>query len=148
MALYGLGFMREERLARAFQLEGQVVWSRPAEDTESWFNIFVLHQNRVQHYKQGPNSSARNVQERFLPDWLDLVRSATVPSPAPHCITGRNVTRASRLQISCARVSWGHAHASGVQHWPTRSQPRAGGLGARTRVGSASLSDKQPAACR
>ena len=42
VALYGLGFMREERLARAFQLPGQVVWARPGEDTESWFNIFAL----------------------------------------------------------------------------------------------------------
>jgi double-strand break repair protein MRE11 len=74
VALYGLGFMREERLARAFQMAGQVTFKQPAEDTASWFNVFVLHQNRVQHYKQGPNSSARSIRESFLPHFLDLVR--------------------------------------------------------------------------
>jgi double-strand break repair protein MRE11 len=76
VALYGLGFMREERLARAFQTPGQVTFKQPEEATSEWFNIFVLHQNRVQHYKQGPNSSARSIQESFLPPFLDLVRSA------------------------------------------------------------------------
>jgi double-strand break repair protein MRE11 len=75
VALYGLGFMREERLARSFQMPGQVVWLRPTEDKEKWFNIFVLHQNRVQHYKTGPGQKARHIQEADLPDWLDLVRS-------------------------------------------------------------------------
>jgi hypothetical protein len=74
VALYGLGFLREERLARAFQKKGQVEWDRPSENTEHWYNIFVLHQNRVQHYKQSPNNMARHIQESFLPDWLDLVR--------------------------------------------------------------------------
>lgn len=74
--MYGLGFIREERLARAFQEPGQVKWLRPEEDRGKWFNIFVLHQNRVQHYKPGPFSKARSIQDRFLPTWLDLVRRA------------------------------------------------------------------------
>lgn len=52
----------------------QVSFQRPAEATDEWFNVFVLHQNRVQHYRQGPNNAARNVQESFLPAFLDLVR--------------------------------------------------------------------------
>lgn len=73
VALYGLGFMREERLARAFQVPGQVEWLRPTETPEAWFNIFVLHQNRVQHYKTDPGRKARSVRAEFLPDWLDVV---------------------------------------------------------------------------
>lgn len=74
VAIYGLGFMREERLARSFQEPGQVVWLRPSEDPDAWMSIFVLHQNRVQHYKQGPNNKARNIRPDFLPEWLDFVR--------------------------------------------------------------------------
>lgn len=51
----------------------QVVWLRPTEDQDSWFNIFVLHQNRVQHYKTGPGQKARSIQEADLPEWLDMV---------------------------------------------------------------------------
>jgi hypothetical protein len=43
--------------------------STPEIAQEDWLNVFVLHQNRVQH---GPN--AKNcLQERHLPDFLDLV---------------------------------------------------------------------------
>jgi double-strand break repair protein MRE11 len=75
VAIYGLGFLREERLARVFQMQGQVVWLWPEEDAGSWFKIFVLHQNRVQHYKQGPLNKARSIRPEFLPQWLDIVRS-------------------------------------------------------------------------
>lgn len=54
----------------------QVVWLRPTEDQDSWFNIFVLHQNRVQHYKTGPGQKARSIQEADLPEWLDMVCTA------------------------------------------------------------------------
>ena len=40
---------------------------RPKEDTESWFNLFVLHQNRTKH---GPKSY---IPVEFLDDFLDLV---------------------------------------------------------------------------
>jgi hypothetical protein len=43
--------------------------STPDIPQDDWLNVFVLHQNRVQH---GPN--AKNcLQERHLPDFLDLV---------------------------------------------------------------------------
>lgn len=45
LALYGLGSIRDERLHRTFLAE-KVKMLRPKEDAESWFNIFVLHQNR------------------------------------------------------------------------------------------------------
>ena len=45
MALYGLGSMRDERLYKTFCLKN-VHMLRPKEDPDSWFNIFVIHQNR------------------------------------------------------------------------------------------------------
>lgn len=45
IALYGLGSIRDERLHRTF-LNHKVKMLRPKQDPESWFNLFVLHQNR------------------------------------------------------------------------------------------------------
>jgi double-strand break repair protein MRE11 len=45
LALYGLGSVRDERLHRTF-LNKKVKMLRPKEDADSWFNCFVLHQNR------------------------------------------------------------------------------------------------------
>ncbi|MES1922271.1 Dynein heavy chain 3, axonemal [Bonamia ostreae] len=45
LAVYGLGSIKDERLHRLF-LDRKVKFSRPAEDKEDWFNIFVIHQNR------------------------------------------------------------------------------------------------------
>lgn len=72
-ALYGLGNIRDERLGRLFQTPGCVRWLRPDNApgiaTEDWLNIFVLHQNRVQHTAAGKSC----VQEKNLPRFLDLV---------------------------------------------------------------------------
>jgi len=40
---------------------------RPTEDTDNWFNLFVLHQNHVAH---GPTNY---IPEAFLSKFLDLV---------------------------------------------------------------------------
>lgn len=48
IALYGIGNIRDERLARTFMKQG-VTFLQPAQEQESkeeWFNILVLHQNR------------------------------------------------------------------------------------------------------
>ncbi|XP_043220823.1 double-strand break repair protein MRE11-like [Amphibalanus amphitrite] len=66
LALYGLGNIRDERLHRIFT-GGKFLMLRPKEDTESWFNLFVLHQNRTKH---GPKSY---IPVEFLDDFLDLV---------------------------------------------------------------------------
>jgi double-strand break repair protein MRE11 len=44
-ALYGLGNIRDERLHRLF-LKRKVKFKRPVEDTDQWFNLFTIHQNR------------------------------------------------------------------------------------------------------
>ena len=45
LALYGLGSCRDERLHRMWKRK-KVKFLRPEEETEEWFNILVLHQNR------------------------------------------------------------------------------------------------------
>ncbi len=81
IALYGLGNLRDERLARIFATPNSVEWVRPAPapgagaggadgaEPEDWFSLLVLHQNRIPH---GPG--AKNyVREGHLARFLDLV---------------------------------------------------------------------------
>lgn len=71
VALYGLGNIRDERLNRMFQTPHAVQWMRPEAQEEcqvsDWFNILVLHQNRV---KTNPKNA---INEHFLPRFLDFV---------------------------------------------------------------------------
>eukprot|EP01018_Ginkgo_biloba_P032175 Gb_09497 [translate_table: standard] len=71
VALYGLGNIRDERLNRMFQTPHAVQWMRPEAQegcpTSDWFNILVLHQNRV---KTNPKNA---INEQFLPRFLDFV---------------------------------------------------------------------------
>jgi double-strand break repair protein MRE11 len=73
VALYGLGNLRDERLCRLFQTPQCVEWARPADTPEipkdDWFNIFVLHQNRVAHTQNAKNC----LREGALAKFLDLV---------------------------------------------------------------------------
>ncbi|KAJ3296809.1 Double-strand break repair protein mre11a [Rhizoclosmatium sp. JEL0117] len=66
VAVYGMGNIRDERLYRTF-VGKKVRMFRPKEDTDEWFNIFVIHQNRV---KRGPTNY---IPETFLPDFLHLI---------------------------------------------------------------------------
>lgn len=71
VALYGFGNIRDERLNRMFQTPHAVRWIRPEIQDESsasdWFNILVLHQNRV---KTNPKNA---INEHFLPRFLDFI---------------------------------------------------------------------------
>nr|APZ84323.1 double strand break repair nuclease MRE11A [Zea mays subsp. mays] len=71
VALYGLGNIRDERLNRMFQTPHSVQWMRPGtqdgESASDWFNILVLHQNRI---KTNPKSA---INEHFLPRFLDFI---------------------------------------------------------------------------
>ncbi|KAB2634069.1 double-strand break repair protein MRE11 [Pyrus ussuriensis x Pyrus communis] len=71
VALYGLGNIRDERLNRMFQTPHAVQWMRPESqeglEVSDWFNILVLHQNRV---KTNPKNA---INEHFLPRFLDFV---------------------------------------------------------------------------
>ncbi|KAJ2398930.1 meiotic recombination [Coemansia sp. RSA 2559] len=66
LALYGLGNVRDERLHRTMARK-RLVMCQPSEETGRWFNLMVLHQNRVPH---GPKN---HIPEHFLSDFLDLV---------------------------------------------------------------------------
>ena len=66
LALYGLGAIGNERLHH-MMVKGNVQMLRPREDPDSWFNMYVLHQN---HAKHGPTNY---IPEQFLADFLDLV---------------------------------------------------------------------------
>ncbi|CAN6560856.1 unnamed protein product [Malus baccata var. baccata] len=71
VAVYGLGNIRDERLNRMFQTPHAVQWMRPESqeglEVSDWFNILVLHQNRV---KTNPKNA---INEHFLPRFLDFV---------------------------------------------------------------------------
>ncbi len=60
LALYGLGSCRDERLHRMFR-KGKVKFLRPSEGQKDWFNILVLHQNRLEYDRVGVE---REVRER------------------------------------------------------------------------------------
>ncbi|XP_037522882.1 double-strand break repair protein MRE11 [Rhipicephalus sanguineus] len=66
LALYGLGWIRDERLHRLFR-ESKVKMLRPREWTDKWFNLLVLHQNRAKH------GLTDYIPEDFLDEFLDLV---------------------------------------------------------------------------
>uniref|UniRef100_A0A6I8NKD9 Double-strand break repair protein n=1 Tax=Ornithorhynchus anatinus TaxID=9258 RepID=A0A6I8NKD9_ORNAN len=66
IALYGLGSIPDERLYRMF-VNKQVTMLRPKEDENSWFNLFVIHQNRSKH------GATNYIPEQFLDDFIDLV---------------------------------------------------------------------------
>ncbi len=70
LALYGLGHVRDERLARCFERR-EVKVERPADGTNEWFSILALHQNRlprgVGHVPKG------YIKEQALPSCFDLV---------------------------------------------------------------------------
>lgn len=63
IALYGLGYMRDERLCRAFQTPGMVRWHVPEVEDGSgdFLSLFAVHQNRQKY-------GAKNfLPEKFLP---------------------------------------------------------------------------------
>ncbi|XP_055471619.1 double-strand break repair protein MRE11 isoform X1 [Psammomys obesus] len=66
LALYGLGSIPDERLYRMF-VNKKVTMLRPKEDENSWFNLFVIHQNRSKH------GNTNFIPEQFLDDFIDLV---------------------------------------------------------------------------
>ncbi|WFD17977.1 meiotic recombination [Malassezia caprae] len=66
IALYGMGYIKDERMSHELR-EKHICMYRPAEATDSWFNLLVLHQNRSAH------SPKAHVPESALDDSLHLV---------------------------------------------------------------------------
>ncbi|TKR78226.1 hypothetical protein L596_019067 [Steinernema carpocapsae] len=74
LALYGIGNQRDDRLCRAFQgyvSDEQIHFRRPAEHTEAWFNILLLHQNRPK--RSTVRTTGAYVNDKLLPSFFDLV---------------------------------------------------------------------------
>ncbi|XP_060016217.1 double-strand break repair protein MRE11 isoform X4 [Lagenorhynchus albirostris] len=63
---FGFRSIPDERLYRMF-VNKKVTMLRPKEDGNSWFNLFVIHQNRSKH------GSTNFIPEQFLDDFIDLV---------------------------------------------------------------------------
>ena len=66
LALYGLSSVKDERLYRLFR-ENKVQMMRPEEETDEWFNLLTLHQNRAKH------GSSNYIPEHYLDGFMDLV---------------------------------------------------------------------------
>lgn len=66
LALYGLSNVRDRRLYRSF-VQKQVRVNAPAQDPDTWFNLFTIHQNRAAHAPKD------YIPENFLADFLDVV---------------------------------------------------------------------------
>lgn len=86
LALYGIGNIRDEILHQTWAKERNVRWLRPkgnssdrdvqrrlpdtdtgGDDDLRWFNVLVLHQNRV------TRGMSKGIPETLLPRWLDYV---------------------------------------------------------------------------
>lgn len=66
LALYGLSHIHDNRLARLFN-EKKVKMNQPSEETGTWFNMLVLHQNRADRGEKN------YIPERILPEFIDLI---------------------------------------------------------------------------
>ncbi|XP_055324860.1 double-strand break repair protein MRE11-like [Sitodiplosis mosellana] len=66
LALYGLSHIHDNRLARLFR-DTKVTMDQPDERSGEWFNVMVLHQNRVD---RGPKNY---VPQEILPEIMDFI---------------------------------------------------------------------------
>lgn len=73
LALYGLGFIPDERLNRLFN-DRKVTFLRPRDAPTDWFNIFCIHQNRHVRGLTGVDRARSNaVTDEMLRGFFDLV---------------------------------------------------------------------------
>ena len=70
IALYGIGYIKYERLYLALQNK-KVNYHRP-DDYKNWFNILIVHQNRFKGHNIGKNKK-NYLPEAFIPSFFDLV---------------------------------------------------------------------------
>ena len=71
LALYGLGHVRDERLARCFNSKEVTVARPAAAERDGWFNMMAIHQNRQ---PRGAGAVMKGyVKEALLPNCMDLV---------------------------------------------------------------------------
>jgi len=68
VALYGIGYVKDERLNLAFE-KRLITFHKPEGE---WFNILILHQTKERGTALGPNKRAF-IKERILPEFFHLV---------------------------------------------------------------------------
>jgi len=68
IALYGIGYIKDERLNLAFEKK-QIKFLRPQGD---WFNILLLHQTKERGAGIGLNKR-QYIREKILPDFFNLI---------------------------------------------------------------------------
>lgn len=90
LALYGLGHVRDERLARSFEHKGVSV-ARAVPNPEEWFSLMVIHQNR---HPRGVGTVMKGyIKDGMLPSCMDMViwghehecQARHASSPPPVC---------------------------------------------------------------
>ena len=80
VALYGLGWIKDERLAKLFSTPDGVKWFTPDGPDDEYFNIFTVHQNRVHH------SPKMCIKESLFWQGLDLVIWGHEHESIPHTV--------------------------------------------------------------
>lgn len=92
IALYGLGNIRDERLHRTFEHK-KVKFMRPKENRDNWFNMLVLHQNRLKKCLFTDFSFIQMVKKKY--------RVAHSP---------KNYIHENMLESFLELIIWGHEH--------------------------------------
>ncbi|ORM40026.1 Double-strand break repair protein MRE11A [Babesia sp. Xinjiang] len=69
VALYGLGWVKDECLYKVFE-QGRVTFVPPQDTTQQYYKVLLFHQNR---YPRRGKNACDYIPDQFLPDWLDLV---------------------------------------------------------------------------
>lgn len=134
VALYGLGWLKDERLSKLFTIPNGVKWNLPKEsrgEEDEFFNIFTVHQNRVHHrYAQRPTPSSHhhvrpipidpNRSDPIASLTHSLVRSffspspplpSLIPLPCP-TLSPKMCVKESSFWNGLDLVIWGHEHDS------------------------------------
>ncbi|KAK4701630.1 double-strand break repair protein MRE11, partial [Phenoliferia sp. Uapishka_3] len=68
LALYGMGNIRDERFHYEMK-HNRIKMFRPSEDPEDWFNILLVHQNRVPHGQKNYVADSQFGEEADLVVW-------------------------------------------------------------------------------
>ncbi|KAI9021901.1 Metallo-dependent phosphatase-like protein [Hyaloraphidium curvatum] len=90
LAVYGLGNVRDERLYRTI-VKGRMTFLRPEVDPDGWFNLLVIHQNRVKH------TATSHIPETFIDSFIHFIiwghEHESIPTPVQNLQQGFDVVQ-------------------------------------------------------
>lgn len=112
IALYGLGWVKDESLYKAFEDKRVTFHPPPNNEEYNWYNVLLFHQNR---YPRNSKSCKDYIPEELLPDWLDLViwghEHECLRDPQPSMNRNFRVLQlGSTVQTSMAVAEMPHKH--------------------------------------